>query len=106
MPALRKSVANVRGADVAAEGVVVAHQAGAIIRSRRRGGDRAADDGGGDQRATETPAPMEAMSFGLGGGGRDAAGDSESSNSQSGNLGLDRHGILHPVLGAVRCGPL
>ena len=52
----KKSVADVHGADVAAEGVVLAHQAGAIIRSRGRGGDRAADDGGAEQACTETPA--------------------------------------------------
>jgi hypothetical protein len=40
---------------------------------------------------------MEAMGFSLGGGGRDAAGDSEGNDSESGNPGLDRHGILHPV---------
>src|ERR1700752_250774 len=53
------SVADVDSADVAAEGVVLAHQAGAIIRSRCARGDRTADDGGADEARTEAPTRME-----------------------------------------------
>src|SRR6185437_10327820 len=86
----RRSVAVVHTADVAAVGVELADPAAVTVAVIGIGSggcrDRTADDGGAD-------APTQATRFGGSGGGGNAAGDGQCGDSESGNLGLDRHDL-------------
>ena len=55
------------------------------------------------QRGRLRHAPAERLGLRLG-GGSDRAGNGKGGESESGELGLDRHGSLHPVLSG-HCGP-
>src|SRR6266704_2898 len=95
----RSVVAGANPADEIAVGVELTNPAAAaiaaIVVAVIAGGDRAADHGGADE--TGSDAPAEALGFGLGGAGGDAAGNGKSSEGKRGNSGLDRHRKLYPV---------
>src|SRR5271165_390485 len=91
-----RSVAGTNNADVIAVGVELAHPAAvaiAVIGIGIARGDGAADHGGADEAGTDAPAPARVEAMGRCGrdGGRNAAGGSNGSESESGNLGLERH---------------
>src|SRR6266545_5037551 len=102
----QKSVtAGTHAADVVAEGVELANPAAAaiavVVVTVVAGGDGGADNRGADEAGSNAPAERLGLRLG---GGSDRAGNGKGSESESGELGLDRHGSLHPVLSG-HCGP-
>src|SRR5207245_2771100 len=102
----QKSVtAGADAADVIAESVELADPAAAaiavVVVTVVAGGDGGADNRGADEAGSNAPAERLGLRLG---GGCDRAGNGKGSESESGELGLDRHGSLHPVLGG-HCGP-
>src|SRR5258708_2486332 len=63
------------------------------------GGDGSADNRGADEAGSNAPAERLGLRLG---GGSDRAGNGKGGESESGELGLDRHGSLHPVLSGHR----
>jgi hypothetical protein len=93
----KKSVtAGTHAAHVIAVSVELANPAAAaiaVIVTIAAGGDGGADDGGANEAGSDAPAERLGLRLGS---GSDRAGNGKGSESESGELGLDRHGSLHP----------
>src|ERR1700752_4526882 len=99
------SVTAADAADVVAVSVELANPAAAAIAitvvgigvAGRRGGDQRA--GGKADTNANTVMMIKLAGVGFLGGGGNAAGQRNSSDSEGGNFGLDRHETLYPCLG-------
>src|SRR3954454_24490565 len=92
----RLEVADANTADVLAEHVVAGGIAAAavagVVDATVAGGDRGAHDGGSGEASAYITPVIDRIGFGLCGGGRKRAGHGKSSEGESSNFGLDRHG--------------